>query len=110
MTRNLAYHLVLVAFVAASCAKQEPAAVKAGDLDVQLAIDPDPPTTGGNRLRITIRDAIGKPVDGAQLAFEYDMAAMGAMPEMKGGGEMKAEGGGRPLASMHPGTLTPRSS
>ncbi len=95
MTRNLARHLVLVAFVAASCAKQEPAAVKAGDLDVQVAIDPDPPTTGGNRLRISIRDASGKAVDGAQLAFEYDMPAMGAMPEMKGGGEVKAEGGGR---------------
>ena len=68
--------------------------MKAGDLDVKVAIDPDPPTTGENRLRISIRDESGKPVDGAQLAFEYDMPAMGAMPEMKGGGEVKAEGGG----------------
>lgn len=97
MTNNLArlFALALIGFVAASCAKQEPAAVKAGDLDVQVAIDPDPPTTGENRLRISIRDSNGKPVDGAQLAFEYDMAAMGAMPQMKGGGDIKAEGGGR---------------
>src|SRR5258708_25426073 len=97
MTRKLAslLALVLVGFVAASCAKQKSTAAKAGDLDVQVAIEPDPPTTGENRLRISIRDESGKPVDGAQLAFEYDMPAMGAMPEMKGGGEVKAEGGGR---------------
>src|SRR5260370_22634740 len=97
MTRKLAslLALVLVGFVAASCAKQKSTAAKAGDLDVQVAIDPDPPTTGENRLHILIRDASGNPVEGAQLAFEYDMAAMGAMPEMKGGGDVKAEGGGR---------------
>lgn len=97
MTNNLArlFALALIGFVAASCARQKPDAVKAGDLDVQVAIDPDPPTTGENRLRIVIRDASGNPVDGAQLAFEYDMAAMGAMPQMKGGGDVKAEGGGR---------------
>ncbi len=53
---------------------------KAGDLDVQIAIDPDPPTTGDNRLIATLKDASGKPVDGAQLVFIYDMPAMGAMP------------------------------
>ncbi len=97
MTRKLALilALVLVGFVAASCAKPKPTTVKAGDFDVQVAIDPDPPTTGENRLRISIRDESGKPVDGAQIAFDYDMPAMGTMPEMKGGGEVKAEGGGR---------------
>ncbi len=85
----------LVGIAAASCAKQKPTTVKAGDLDVQVAIDPDPPTIGENRLRISIRETSGKPVDGAQFAFEYDMAAMGAMPEMKGGGDVKDEGGGR---------------
>ncbi len=97
MTKNLPrlFALVLFGFVAASCAKQRPAAVKAGDLDVQVAIEPDPPTMGENRLRVSVRDETGKPVDGAELAFEYDMPGMGAMPEMKGGGEVKAEGGGR---------------
>src|SRR5258708_19455760 len=92
MTRKLAslLALVLVGFVAASCAKQKSTAAKAGDLDVQVAIEPDPPTTGENRLRILIRDASGKPVDGAQLAFEYDMPAMAAIPEMKAGREVKA--------------------
>ena len=68
---------------------------KAGDLDVRIAIEPDPPTTGDNRLIATVNDASGKPVDGAQLAFVYDMPAMGAMPEMKGGGDVHADGSGR---------------
>ena len=113
MTRKLAslLALVLVGFVAASCAKQKSTAAKAGDLDVQVAIEPDPPTMGENRLRILVRDASGKPLDGAQLAFEYDMPAMGAMPEMKGGGEVKAELGGRytvayPLAMQGDWRLT----
>jgi Cu(I)/Ag(I) efflux system membrane fusion protein len=84
---------VLLGF-ALSCAKQQATAVKAADLDVQVAVEPDPPRTGENRLRVSIRDASGKPVDGAQLAFEYHMPSMGSMPEMKGGGDVKAEGGG----------------
>src|SRR5262249_29524452 len=67
----------------------------AGDLKVGLALDPDPPTTGDNALLVTLEDASGKPVEGAQLAFEYDMPAMGSMAEMKGGGETRSLGGGR---------------
>ena len=95
MTRAIAclFALVLLGF-ALSCAKQQATAVKAADLDVQVAVEPDPPRTGENRLRVSIRDASGKPVDGAQLAFEYHMPSMGSMPEMKGGGDVKAEGGG----------------
>jgi len=95
MTRDIAclFALVLLGF-ALSCAKQQATAVKAADLDVQVAVEPDPPRTGENRLRVSIRDASGKPVDGAQLAFEYHMPSMGSMPEMKGGGDVKAEGGG----------------
>ena len=40
-------------------------------------------------------DTQGKPVDGAQLGFIYEMPAMGAMPEMKGGGDVKGMGAGK---------------
>jgi len=95
MTRDIArlFALVLVGF-ALGCAKQQATAVKAADLDVQVAVEPDPPRTGENRLRVSIRDANGKAVNDAQLAFEYNMPGMGSMPEMKGGGDVKAEGGG----------------
>lgn len=86
--------LVLL-LASSSCSKPEGSSAKAGDLDVKVAIDPDPPTTGENRLHVSIRDPGGAPVAGAKLAFEYDMPAMGSMPEMKGGGDVKAEGGGR---------------
>jgi Cu(I)/Ag(I) efflux system membrane fusion protein len=87
--------LVIAGVSALGCSKSAHTEAKAGDLDVQVAIDPDPPTTGENKLHVILRDASGKPVEGAQLGFEYDMPAMGAMPEMKGGGETRAEGSGR---------------
>lgn len=71
------------------------ATARAGDLAVSLASDPDPPRTGDNQLGVTLRDASGKPVDGAALGLIWDMPAMGAMPEMKGTGTTRAAGGGR---------------
>src|SRR5207248_9238861 len=86
-------------------------ALHAGDMLVQLHIDPDPPRAGENLLRIELTDAQGKPVDGAQLGFLYDMPAMGSMPEMKGGGDTRALGGGTyeikyPLSMLGDWTLT----
>src|SRR3954464_1760058 len=87
---------VALALLAASCAKSKPeGALHAGDLLVRLALDPDPPRAGENVLHLDIRDAEGKPVEGARVDLVYDMPAMGAMPEMKGNGEAKAVGGGK---------------
>jgi len=92
--RSASFALVLL--LAVSCNKAPSGqSASAGDLKVDLALDPDPPTTGDNRLLVTVRDSSGKPVDGARLAFEYDMPAMGSMPEMKGDGTTQALGGGR---------------
>lgn len=95
-----------------SCAKREVTqALRAGDLVVRLRLDPDPPRAGDNVLRVDLMDAQEKPLDGAQLAFVYDMPAMGSMPEMKGGGDTKALGGGKyaityPLPMLGDWTLT----
>lgn len=95
-----------------ACAKKDTAdSLHVGDLLVRLQLDPDPPRAGDNILRIELTDAKGKPVDGAQLGFIYDMAAMGSMPEMKGGGDVKAMGGGKyaityPLSMLGDWTLT----
>ncbi|HEY1907410.1 MAG TPA: FixH family protein, partial [Myxococcaceae bacterium] len=87
-------HLALVLVLALACSKPPTGqSVSAGDLKVDLVLDPDPPTTGDNRLLVTVRDSAGKPVDGARFAFEYDMPAMGSMPEMKGDGTTHALGG-----------------
>lgn len=92
-TRLLAASLLLCA----ACRGRRSAGpeLQAGDLRVQLDLDPDPPRAGDNSLRLELRDAQGKPVDGAQIGFVYDMPAMGSMPEMKGGGDVAARGGGR---------------
>ena len=88
---------VLLALLAA-CSKSKVTssdALHAGDLLVQIALDPDPPRAGDNVLHVTVKDAQGKPVDGARVGLVYDMPAMGAMPEMKGNGESKPLGGGK---------------
>lgn len=92
MTRACAWWLCLLLL---ACPKPRSSGITVGDFSVEVSIAPDPPTTGDNQLRVTLRDSAGKPVDGAQLAFEYDMPAMGAMPEMKGGGDVRPEGEGR---------------
>ncbi len=88
---------VLLALLAA-CSKSKATssdALHAGDLLVEIALDPDPPRAGDNVLHVTVKDAQGKPVDGARVGLVYNMPAMGAMPEMKGNGESKPVGGGK---------------
>ncbi len=85
---------ILLLLAACSRAPATAAQAKAGDLDVQLGVEPDPPITGENHLLVTLRDG-DKPVDGATLALDVDMPAMGAMPEMKAQGAPTALGNGR---------------
>jgi len=81
----------------AACARKKDlsTALHAGDFSMVLRLDPDPPLAGENVLHLDLRDAGGAPVDGARLDFGSVMPAMGAMPEMKGGGNAKELGGGR---------------
>jgi Cu(I)/Ag(I) efflux system membrane fusion protein len=76
-----------------------PVTAPLGDLTAAVSIDPERPRTGENHLTVTLRDVAGRPVDGAQLGFVWDMPAMGAMPEMKGAGQVRALGGGRYLVT-----------
>lgn len=86
--------LVVGMVLLSTCARPKQETATAGDLRIGVAVEPDPPRAGDNRLRLTITDAAGQPVEGARIAFEYDMAAMGNMPEMKGGGDVKSSSGG----------------
>lgn len=72
----------------------------AGALTLAASVSPDPPQQQGNTLTLTITDGSGKPVDGAQVAVDYDMPAMGGMAEMRGGATVSAEGKGRYRASF----------
>ena len=102
---------IAVLVLLAACAKEDASgALQAGDMLVRAQLDPNPPRAGDNLLRIHLTDAQGKAIDGAQIGFVYDMPAMGAMPEMKGGGDVKATGGGKyeityPLSMLGDWTL-----
>ncbi len=102
---------ILLAVALGACSKAKNETVQAGELQVQVGISPDPPTTGDNHLLVAIRDAQGSPVDGASIDFVYDMPAMGSMPRMTGGGEVQSKGGGKydvtyPLSMLGDWTLT----
>jgi multidrug efflux pump subunit AcrA (membrane-fusion protein) len=62
---------------------------------IQASLESDPPAQNGNALVLEVRDGAGKPVDDARVDVSYDMAAMGAMAEMKGGAKVEHETGGR---------------
>ena len=73
--------VLLVAGTAA--AKDYEVTKKAGDYNVVVKIDRNPPTTGNNNLSVTIKDAAGADVTDAKVSVEYSMPAMPGMPAMK---------------------------
>lgn len=61
----------------------------AGPFQIQVAVDPDPPKAGKNRLTLIVQDKDGKPVNDAQ----FEAAAV--MPAMHAGMELKLAEAGR---------------
>jgi nitrogen fixation protein FixH len=55
---------------------------KAGDFNVEIAIDKNPPAVGKNHMTIDIKDPSGKSVTDAKVKVEYSMPAMPGMPAM----------------------------
>ena len=72
--------LMLLAGIA--FAKEYEVSKKAGDYDVVVKIDKNPPVVGDNRVDIEIRDASGKYVTDAKVKIDYGMSAMPGMPAM----------------------------
>ena len=65
---------------------------KAGDYDVEVKIDKNPPAVGKNNMEIEIKDASGKYVTDANVKVEYTMPAMPGMPAMEYKADAKLEG------------------
>ncbi|MHB8843365.1 MAG: FixH family protein [Nitrospirota bacterium] len=55
---------------------------KAGEFDVVVTIDKNPPVTGDNGVTVSVKDAGGKVVSGAKVVVDYSMPAMPGMPAM----------------------------
>lgn len=82
--------------------RSEGAAVTAqvGPFTVKAALSPDPPREKDQTLVLFVRDASGNAIEDATVDVVYDMPAMGAMAEMKGGARVTHEEGGKYRATF----------
>jgi hypothetical protein len=72
-------------------AKDYEVSKKAGEYNVEVKIDKNPPVVGDNTISIEVKDASGKYVTDAKVNVDYSMPAMPGMPPMnyKTGTELK---------------------
>ncbi|MEZ4269714.1 MAG: FixH family protein [Myxococcota bacterium] len=68
---------VLLAAMVVGCDNGDDETTTAKQLALALSWDPAPPTTGQNRLTITVTHADGSPAPGATLTVDPQMPAMG---------------------------------
>ncbi len=68
---------------------------KAGRFRIEARFDPDPPQKGSNVVRLKVMDDGGLPADDVSVRGSAVMPAMGAMAEMRAGGEATSMGEGR---------------
>jgi uncharacterized GH25 family protein len=81
--KKLAAVVLIVLFAAGiAYAKEYEVSKKAGDYDVVVKIDRNPPIVGDNTISIAVKGADGKPVTDAKVAVDYSMPAMPGMPPM----------------------------
>jgi hypothetical protein len=67
----------------------------AGTQNIQVEVlEPKTAKPGNNNIRILVKDAAGKPIEGAQVQVGLFMPQMGNMPPMSSDAALKDEGGG----------------
>ncbi|RJQ41218.1 MAG: copper resistance protein [Nitrospiraceae bacterium] len=82
MKRLAVLTIILLLTAGIAYAKDYEVKKKAGDYDVTVKIDKNPPVVGDNNITIDIKDASGKNVTNAAVRVEYSMPAMPGMPAM----------------------------
>ena len=82
MKKLLMIGLVVMLSAGMASAKDYEVKKKAGEFDVVVAIDKNPPVTGDNNVTISVKDAGGKVVKDAKVIVDYSMPAMPGMPAM----------------------------
>jgi hypothetical protein len=82
MKKVIACMMILLLTSAVAAAKDYEVKKKAGDYDVEVKIDRNPPVVGDNNLRIEIKDGTGTYVTDAKVVVDYSMPAMPGMPPM----------------------------
>lgn len=82
MKKFAVFTLILLLIAGIAYAKDYEVKKKAGEYDVEIKIDKNPPVVGDNNIEILIKDASGKYVTDAKVKVEYSMPAMPGMPAM----------------------------
>jgi hypothetical protein len=80
MKKLTVFAVVLFLIAGVVYAKDYEVTKKAGDYNVLISIDRNPPVTGENNVGISIADSSGKAVTDAKVVFNYSMPAMPGMP------------------------------
>ena len=76
--------ILAVLFVSSAVyAKDYEVKKKAGNYNVEVKIDKNPPVVGDNNVKIEITDASGKYIKDAKVKVDYSMPAMPGMPAMR---------------------------
>ncbi|MDH4161716.1 MAG: FixH family protein [Nitrospirota bacterium] len=82
MKKLLMIGLVVLLSAGVAIAKDYEVSKKAGEFNVVVTIDKNPPVTGDNGVTVSVKDASGKAVAGAKVIVDYSMPAMPGMPPM----------------------------
>lgn len=82
MKRTAVVILMLLLIAGIAYAKDYEVSKKAGEYDVEVRIDKNPPVVGDNNVTVEIKDAEGKSVSDAKVIVDYSMPAMPGMPAM----------------------------
>lgn len=78
----LAFVTMMLVCTGVALADQYKATSKAGDLEVTLTLDHNPPIAGKNEATVAVKDKGGQPVTDGAVRLEYGMPAMPGMAPM----------------------------
>jgi len=92
MKKVLMFGLVVLVCTGVALAKDYEVKKKAGEFDVVVTIDKNPPVTGDNGVTVSVKDAAGKAVKDAKVVVDYSMPAMPGMPPMNYKADAVAKG------------------
>jgi hypothetical protein len=82
MKKLLLIGMAVLLSASVAVAKDYEVKKKAGEFDVVVTIDRNPPVTGDNGVTVSVKDADGKVVKDAKVVVDYSMPAMPGMPAM----------------------------
>ena len=88
----LLFSLIFFIGVIFGCAKGYEITKPAGEYNVTITLDKNPPVAGENQMTIMLKDSSGKEVTDATVKVEYTMPAMPGMPAMHYTAEPKIKG------------------